>query len=51
VLGAAYGFYRGTPGLGYRVLNWIESGATSVAMLGDNGTTFMQSGLTAWIEN
>ena len=39
----ANGYYSGTPGLGYHVLNWLEIGATNYTWLGDNGQTFMQA--------
>lgn len=46
--GSARAAYHGFPGLGYHYLAWLEYGyATGATFYGDNGITFMQSGISA----
>ncbi len=44
--------YLGYPGEGYHAINWLETtdASATVTFYGDNGTTFIGSGMMGWVE-
>lgn len=41
-------YYSGYPGLGYHSGAWLENASSAVVGYGDNGATFLQTGIRGW---